>query len=98
MELEDLHAAGVEHHDDNGHERLVSVDRDESGSECVTVSIPTRCIQECVEYVCVVDGSQAAWVPGGSGLVRTVRVDFQHVVVTMSDDNHLGVFMFVSVV
>ena len=98
MELEDLHAVGVEHHSDDGNERLVSVDRDESGSECVSVSIPTRCIQECVECVCVVDGSQAAWVPGGSALVRTVRVDVQHVVVTMSDDNHLRVVMFVSVV
>ena len=98
MELEDLHAVGVEHHSDDGNERLVSVDRDESGSECVAVSGATRCIQECVEYECVADGSQAASVPGGHVLVRTVGVDVQHVVVTMSDDNHLRVVMFVSVV
>ena len=88
----------IEHHGDYCYELLVFVSRDESGSECVSVSIPAGRIQECVEYVCVVDGSQAAWVPGGSALVRTVRVDVQHVVVTLSDDNNLGVVMFVSVV
>ena len=98
MELEDLHAAGAEHLSDNGNELLVSVDRVESGSECVSVSIPAGRIQECVEYVCVVDGPQAASVAGGSVLVRTVGVDVQHVVVTMSDDNNLRVVMFVSVV
>ena len=46
----------------------------------------------------VVGGSQAASVDGGCVLVRAVRVDIQHIVVTLPDDDHFGAVMFVSIV
>ena len=96
--LEDLVVDRVKHHGGDGNEYSISVYLIESGGECFFVSVFLGCVQERVEYVYVVGGSQAASVDGGCILVRAVRVDVQHIVVTLPDDNNLGAVMFVSIV